>query len=206
MIDRRCLPGTLVLLVVTIVFGFISVSLAIAGFFAIMGNLLFFRDPKRKIPDGNQPVSPADGLVVEVSECFEDRYLKEDAVRVGIFLSIFDPHVNRSPMEGEIAYLDYVPGKFLNALNKESVKVNESNWIGIERTGIKILVRQISGAIARRIHCDVSLKQSVGRGGKLGIICYGSRTECYFPKRMFKPTIQIGSRVKAGATILGDWI
>ena len=92
-----------------------------------------------------------------------------------------------------------------NALNKESVKLNESNWIGIEDAGVRILVRQISGAIARRIHCDVALEQSVDRGSKLGIICYGSRTECYIPKRIFKPTIQIGSRAKAGETILGEW-
>jgi len=205
MIDRRAIPGTLILLSITILSGIFSTFLLITGMIITTCHLLFFRDFKREIPDGDQPVSPADGLVVEVSECFEDRYLKEDAVKIGIFLSIFDPHVNRSPSDGKVVYLQYVPGKFLNALDKKSVKLNESNWIGVEAGGRRVLIRQISGAIARRIHCDVGLNQAVERAGKLGIICYGSRTECYIPKRLFMPSIKIGARAKAGVTILGDW-
>ena len=206
MIDRRALPGTILLLTATFALGILSRHLLIVGFVVTLCHLLFFRDFKRKIPAGDKPVSPADGLVVDISECFENRYLKEGAVKIGIFLSIFDPHVNRAPVTGKITYLQYVPGKFLNALDKESVKLNESNWIGIEKSDLRVLVRQISGAIARRIYCDVSLGQSVERTGKLGIICYGSRTECYVPKKRFKPAIQIGNRVKAGVTILGDWV
>lgn len=205
MIDRRAIPGASILLSATILCGVFSLILLIVGIIVTACHLLFFRDFKRKIPEGDQPVSPADGLVVEVSECFEDRFLKEDAVKIGIFLSIFDRHVNRAPISGKVAYLQYVPGKFLNALDKKSVKLNESNWIGIEAGNGRALVRQISGAIARRIHCDVTLNQSVERAGKLGIICYGSRTECYIPKRLFKPTIHVGARAQAGVTILGDW-
>lgn len=205
MIDHRAFKGTIILLSISIIAGLISSGLFAAGLLIIVGHMMFFRDFKRKFPDGNQPVSPADGHIAEVSECFEDRFLKEEAVKIGIFLSIFDRHVNRAPTDGEIAHLQYVPGKFLNALDNESVKVNESNWIGLEKEGVRILVRQISGAIARRIHCDVALGQKIQRTGKLGIICYGSRTECYIPKRLFKPTIQMGARVQAGVTILGEW-
>ena len=173
--------------------------------FVLAGHLVFFRDPKRKIPEGEALVSPADGKVVEMAPVHEHRFLGEEAVKVGIFLSLFVPHVNRSPMEGTVEYLQYQPGKFLNALRKDAVKENESNWIGIRGGPRGILVRQIAGAIARRIHCDVKKGQVVNRGEKLGIICYGSRVECFFPKRFFKPTIQVGEKVKAGETILGEW-
>ena len=207
-IDRRGLKGALILCSAALLFLLILQNRTATYLFllAALLHLAFFRDPFRKIPPGNIAVSAADGLVVEIDSVNEARFLKEEAIKIGIFLSIFDPHLNRAPTAGEVKYLSYEPGKFLNVLNKESVKVNESNWIGIEQDNIRVLVRQIAGAIARRIHCDVKMGEKVEKGQKMGIICYGSRTECYFPKRLFRSTIKVGQRVKAGETILGEWL
>ena len=205
MIDRRAWPGAILLAFAGIGIFLFAKPLALLPGTLLVCHLAFFRDPKRIPPQGNDFLSPADGQVVEISNVFEDRYLKQEAVRIGIFLSIFVPHVNRSPIEGQVGYLHYQPGKFLNALGEESSRHNESNWIGIENQDTRILVRQIAGLIARRICCDVSLNNNTARGEKIGIICYGSRVECYFPKRNFNPSIQVGDHVKAGETILGEW-
>ena len=208
MVDRRAVKGALILSVLGILaFLFISKALSAILFLFLICHVAFFRDPKRNLPAGNAPVSPADGTVVEISEVFEDRFLKEHAVKIGMFLSVFVPHVNRAPVDGTVRYLNYRPGKFLNALKKDSVNLNESNWIGTEQAGEKkTLIRQIAGAIAKRICCDVSLGQNLKRGEKVGIICYGSRMECYLPKRYFKSTLRLGDKVKAGETILGEWL
>ena len=205
-IDRRSWPFARILIILIVVFWFLSKPFSIAAGFALMLHLAFFRDPRRILPAGDQPISPADGKVVEISDVFEDQYLKEETVRIRIFLSLFVPHVNRIPIDGKIQYLKYEPGEFINALNKECFSKNESNWIGIQSKDRCILIRQIAGAIARRIHCDIGMNDQVKRGQKFGIICYGSGAECYIPKRLFKATVQIGNNVKAGETVLGEWI
>lgn len=205
-LDHRVWRGTFIGLVMILAGRLIwgSPEIIPMGFVLLAGHFLFFRDPVRRAAGPEGPVSPADGKVVEISSCHEERFLKAKAVKIGIFLSIFDPHVNRAPEGGTISYLKYEPGKFLNALKQQSVNLNESNWIGIEAAR-KILLRQIAGAIARRIYWDVRLQERVDRGAKLGIICYGSRVECYFPHDQFQPSVRLGDRVKAGQTILGAW-
>lgn len=207
-IDRRALPVGAVLLVLmlaaVLVPGLRPLSPVL--FFVLAGHLLFFRDPVRPLPAGDDPVSPADGRVVEVAEQPEDRFLKQDAVKIGIFLSIFDNHVTRAPSDGTVAYLEYVPGKFFNALREKSVYYNESNWIGIADGERRVLVRQVAGAIARRIHCDAGMNDPVRRAGKLGIICYGSRVEFFVPKNVFKPRVRPGDCVQGGLTVLGEWL
>lgn len=168
-------------------------------------HFFFFRDPEAVLPSEDGPVSPAQGKVAEVSSFFEESYLKCEAVRIGIFLSIFDVHVTRSPLAGRVDYLRYVPGKFLNALKEESVKYNESNWIGIQNGSRRVLVRQIAGVIARRICCDVREGSQVSRGGKLGIICYGSRVELIIPKASWEPLVTVGQKVFSGRTLIGRW-
>jgi phosphatidylserine decarboxylase len=205
-LDPRVWKGFAVLCAAAVVFSFFSDFLFLAAIFGMVLQLTFFRDPERHPPAGDAPVSPADGKIVDIENCFEDRFLNEEAVRIGIFLSILNVHVNRSPIKGIIRYQKYEPGKFLNALDKECVKVNESNWIGVDGGSRKALVRQISGAIARKIYWDVPVGEELERGQKFGIICYGSRTELYVPKRLFKPTVQLGQNVKAGETLLGEWI
>ncbi len=205
-IDPRAWKGFIFVTIVASGITFFLPGLFLPGLFAMACHLAFFRDPVRPLPPGDGPLSPADGRVCEIETCFEDRFLKEEAWRVGVFLSVFDVHVNRSPIKGALAYQKYEKGKFLNALDKESVKVNECNWLGIDGGERKALVRQISGAIARRIHCDVTMGEGLARGGKIGIICYGSRAEIYLPKRLFRPSVTIGQYVKAGQTILGEWV
>lgn len=204
-IDRRAGKGLFISVPLLIAAFFLSKPLFTAVLILTVAHLAFFRDPAPQLSPGDAPVSPAYGTVCEVETCFEDRFLKEEAVKIGIFLSIFDVHVNRSPVKGTVRFQQYEPGKFMNALNKECSKVNECNWIGIEGDR-KCLVRQVSGAIARRIHTDVKPGSELERGAKLGIICYGSRTEFYAPKRLFKPAVAAGQSVKAGETILGEWI
>jgi len=171
----------------------------------LVAHLLFFRDPKREPPREHGLLSPADGTVVKIDEVFEDRFLHEQAVRIRIFLSILDVHTTRTPLAGIIKYQNYVKGKFLNALRKDAFDHNESNWIGIENRARRVLVRQLTGAIARRIYSDVAIGQVMGRGEKLGVICYGSGVEIHVPRRMFREHVRVGQHVTAGRTILGVW-
>lgn len=205
-IDRRVIPGTILLGGVTAAAFLISPWLGAAGLLCLSLHGCFFRDPPRSEPDDPQSlVSPADGIITDITEVFEERYLNQPAIRIGIFLSIFNCHVTRTPWRGKIDYLKYVPGMFLNALDQKSAKINESNWIGLEDSKKKVLFRQISGAIARRIHFDGRLGDNVQRGQKIGIICYGSRVECYCPKAGFQHSAALGQHVRGGVTVLGRW-
>ncbi len=177
---------------------------AVFFFMLLAGHAAFFRDPCRR-PDGEGFLAPADGKITDISTVREGRYLQEDALKIGIFLSIFNAHVNRAPAAGTVGYLEYVRGKFLNAMSAESSEYNESNWVGFEEGGRRVLVRQIAGLIARRIRCDVALGATLARGQKFGIICYGSRVELFIPARYARVSAQVGQTVKAGQTVLGEW-
>jgi len=168
-------------------------------------HLFFFRDPHREAPRNHGLLSPADGTVASIDETYEDRFLHEKAVRIRIFLSIFSVHVTRSPLAGIVKYQQYVSGKFLNALRKDCYDQNESNWIGIENRARRVLVRQLTGAIARRIYSDVSIGQVMGRGEKLGLICYGSGVEICIPARLFRVDLKVGQHVAGGRSVLGTW-
>ena len=210
-VDKRSVGGTIAILLLTLVLGFFLGASALV--FAIGGCLLavhwcFFRDPMPKTASHSPAsvVAPAQGKVVEISRVLEDDYLHEPAIRIGIFLSVFDVHVTRASWGGTVKYLKYVPGKFLNALLERSARENESNWIGLEDGSKRVLVRQITGAIARRIFWDVKIGSQVQRSEKIGMICYGSRVECYVPERSFKVHVKLGDKVKAGETALGEWL
>lgn len=179
-----------------------AVPLAILGFIVVY----FFRDPKRVPPaDPTAVVSPADGKVTHVDVVENVDFLGADAQRVGIFLSVFDVHLNRAPIDGEVVWTNYQPGRYLNVLNPESLKVNESNWIGIRGDGgVSILVRQVSGAIARRIVCPLGPRARVKRGQDIGMIKLGSRTEFYIERAAnFEPAVKVGDKVRAGKTVIG---
>jgi phosphatidylserine decarboxylase len=169
----------------------------------------FFRDPPRRIPTGaGLVVSPADGRIVEITELEDDAFVGGPALRIGIFLSIFNVHVNRSPVRGRVIELRYLPGEFLNALNPESARRNESMWIALEETDSdrRMVVRQISGAIARRIVCDLKPGETIERGQKFGMIKLGSRTELILPLAdALQIEVNFGDRVKAGATVLARY-
>jgi phosphatidylserine decarboxylase len=170
----------------------------------------FFRDPSRRVPEGpGILVAPADGTVAEITRLDHHDYVGGPAVRIGIFLSIFNVHLNRSPAACRVIALRYTPGEFLNALNPASAIRNENMWIGLEEETPphrRIVVRQISGAIARRIVCDLRPGEQLGRGQKFGMIKLGSRTELIVPATDdLVVEVKIGQKVKAGTTVFARY-
>jgi phosphatidylserine decarboxylase len=170
----------------------------------------FFRDPPRRVPQGvGWVVSPADGKVVEVTHLHHDEFLAGPAVRIGIFLSIFDVHINRAPVAARVIALRYWPGKFVNALSSRSALQNENTWIGLEEEAPphrRLVVRQISGAIARRIVCNLRPGEVVARGHKFGMIKLGSRTELILPdEEDLSVHVEVGHRVKAGSSVVARY-
>ena len=173
-------------------------SLVVAGM--MLFSLYFFRDPEREVPaDESLAVSPADGVVVEVSEVEETEFLNRRVKRVGIFLSVFDVHINRAPIAGEITHSEPFTGRFLDARNPDSSKLNaRRTWVFQGPQGT-VVVRQITGAIARRICAWLQVGDSVSRGERFGMIRFGSRTEADFPLDA-EILVKIGDRVQGGQT------
>jgi phosphatidylserine decarboxylase len=172
--------------------------------------LSFFRDPKRDIPtDDNLILSPADGTISDIEEVDEPNFIGGRATRIGIFLSIFNVHINRTPCAVKIGKITYRKGKFKNAMNPISGKVNESNDIAMTRLKEpkdKMLVRQISGAIARRIVCDAKEGREFSGGAVFGMLKFGSRTELYLPINCgARILVKKGDKVRAGLTILAKY-
>jgi len=178
-----------------------------AGTLALV--LYFFRDPRRIPPESPRAIlSPADGTVVEVTRLDHYDFLGGPAVRVGIFLSLFNVHINRAPLAGRVVEMHYKPGEFLNAMRPESAERNESMWIGFEELDAphrRFAVRQISGLIARRIVCALRPGQPVARGQKFGMIKLGSRTELILPADEVEVAVRPGDSVCAGSHILARW-
>ncbi len=143
--------------------------------------LMFFRDPHRVPPrEDNLLVAPADGTITDVEMVEDAEFIGGPALRVGIFLSIFNTHINRAPCDAKIESITYRPGKYINAMSPRAGKVNESNNVAMVRTSHpqdRLLVRQISGAIARRIVCAAREGQQLVGGEQFGMIKFGSRTE-----------------------------
>ena len=170
----------------------------------------FFRDPARVIPQSaNAIVSPADGTIAEVTDVGHYDFFDGPAVRIGIFLSIFNVHVNRAPRRTRVIDMHYKPGEFLNAMNPESALRNEFLWIGLEETDApqrKLAVRAISGLIARRIVCVLKRGQEVERGEKFGMIKLGSRTELILPRDAVQVEVEVGQKVQAGSSILARYL
>lgn len=172
--------------------------------------VFFFRDPTRRVPDApGLLVSPADGKVVEILRLEHDEFVGGPAIRIGIFLSIFNVHLNRAPCASRVIALKYSPGQFLNAINPESAIRNENMWIGLEETAApyrRMWVRQISGAIARRIVCDLKPGETLARGQKVGMIKLGSRTELLLADDgNLTIDLKVGQHIKAGTTIVGRY-
>jgi len=162
----------------------------------------FFRDPEREIPPGDDVVvAAADGVVVDILEIDENEVLKTKCRRVGIFLSVFDVHVNRAPIGGKITYTQHHPGKYLDARNPECSKLNEALTWAFEGAKATLVVRQITGAIARRIVPWAQVGQSVEKGFRFGMIRFGSRTEIYLPLDA-EVTVKIGDKVAGGQTVI----
>jgi len=166
----------------------------------------FFRDPVRAGPRGDGVViSPADGRIVSVVEVDEPTYLKTRAVRVSIFMSVFDVHVNRYPVSGTIEYRHYNAGQFLHAASDKASLDNEQSSVGVRGARGPVLVRQIAGLIARRIVTDGKVGDRVTQSERLGMIRFGSRVDVFVPLAS-RPRVRVhdGDVVKAGATLLAE--
>lgn len=170
----------------------------------------FFRDPNRAIPaEPGQVVSPADGKVVAIEELEHDPFVGGPAIQIGIFLSIFNVHINRVPVASRIVGMTYHRGKFLNALLPASARENEQLHVRIEETAAphrRMIVRQIAGQIARRIVCWVRPGEELERGQQFGMIKLGSRTEMVIPREPgLEVIVRIGQKVAAGSTLMARY-
>jgi len=175
---------------------------SLAGVALILYTFYFFRDPDRKAPaDPSAVLAPADGLVVEITEETETEVINGAMRRVAIFLSVFDVHTNRAPIAGEVIYRKHYTGKFLDARNPQASMVNESQTWGFRNGEKTLVVRQITGAIARRIVGWSKVGDHVAKGERFGMIRFGSRTEVYVPVDS-EIIVKRGDRVKGGETIV----
>lgn len=165
--------------------------------------IFFFRDPERTAPVGDDLIlSPADGTVIEIKNVKEEKFLKSDSIKISIFLSIFNVHVNRSPISGRIKYFEYQKGKFLIASSKDATDRNEKNIIGISGKKFDVLVYQITGLVARRVVFWLKLEDDVSAGERIGLMKFGSRMDVFCPVNT-ELKVKVGDKVRAGESILG---
>ena len=199
-------------------FKFLAISIIITFIVWIFSNFLavlmllitvwvyyFFRDPDRiAINDNSYLVSPADGLVTDISELNGPEELgleNKKYTRISIFMNVFNCHVNRTPIEGKVEEIFYKPGKFLNASLDKASKENERNYYKIiTHKGEEIVIVQIAGLIARRIICEVSKDQDLKQGDRIGMIRFGSRVDLFFKDK--KILAKLGQNVVAGESLI----
>lgn len=168
--------------------------------------LYFFRDPDRPIPaDENLILSPADGKVVDISQVQEPFFIQGPALRIGIFMSITDVHVNRTPVAGRVQLVRHTPGKFLQAFRPEASEVNENILMGLQTDHGPVLVKQIAGILARRCVNYAAVGEHLQAGQRFGIIRFSSRVDLFLPPNA-QPMVQLGQHVSAGHSILAQWI
>jgi len=181
---------------------FFNAWLSLFFFVLILYTLFFFRDPDRNIPaDRNAVLAAADGTVTDISEVEESEVLKTRMRRVGIFLSIFDVHTNRAPIEGRITYRQHHEGLCLDARSQDCSEKNEAMTWGIENPRVTVVVRQLTGAIARRIVAWAEVGDQLAKGERFGMIRFGSRTEVYLPLTA-SVLVKAGEHVAGGSTII----
>ena len=191
---------------------FVTLILALLGYdlLALLALLLtgfviyFFRDPERIIPgDDDAVVSPADGKVILVEKIFDDRFVNEHVYKISIFMSVFDVHVNRLPLDGEVERIVYTPGSFYAANTDQGGLANEHCALILNtKKNFRYAVVQIAGLVARRIVCWVEKGDRVERGNRFGLIQFGSRVDIYLPQQL-QVEVRSGQRLKAGETVIG---
>jgi phosphatidylserine decarboxylase len=204
-VAREGFKFILPLAVVSLIF-WVAGFVAAAVFFILLTLfvLYFFRDPERVPPPGDKAIlSPADGTVVQIQPCVEPNLLKGPAIKVSVFMSLFDVHVNRNPMTGRIVESAYTEGEFIRADREQASFSNEQNALLVENPeGVRLVLVQVAGVIARRIVCRVKKGDRVEKGQRFGLIQFGSRLDLYLPP---KTGVQVRLRQKtaAGQTIIG---
>ncbi|MDC2987106.1 phosphatidylserine decarboxylase [Candidatus Pelagibacter bacterium] len=192
-------------IITTFIILFFSKFLGILFIIITVWVYYFFRDPERySIGDDKFLVSPADGLVTDISEKSgpeELRLENTSYTKISIFMNVFNCHVNRVPTSGKVEEIFYKPGKFLNASLDKASEENERNYYKIKlNNGEEIIIVQIAGLIARRIVCDVEQGQELKQGDRLGMIRFGSRVDVYFKNK--KPLVKLGQNIVAGESLL----
>ena len=191
-----------ILLVLAIISGFLSLWLSLFFLLLIFCTLAFFRDPDRAAPaDPNLVVAAADGTVTDIVELNEDEILKTKTRRIGIFLSIFDVHTNRAPIDGRVVYQQHREGLCVDARRPDCSEKNESMTWAFENSRATIVVRQLTGAIARRIVAWAKIDDELKKGERFGMIRFGSRTEVYLPVNA-EPLVKTGDHVLGGSTVI----
>jgi phosphatidylserine decarboxylase len=201
------LPAVIFSVVSFIVFASTKNILSLAGalifLLLFMFLLFFFRDPERKIPRGeNLILAPADGKVILIKPFDNLKFMGGGGTWVGVFMSLFDVHVNRVPITGVVKYFKYNPGKFLPAFKDKASLENEQTELGLENEHGKIVLKQIAGIIARRIVCQLKQGDLVKAGDRFGMIKFGSRLDMFLPENV-QIKVGLNHKVKAGETIIG---
>lgn len=191
-----------VLFVLILASALIAAWLSLVFVALFLYTIAFFRDPERADPvDQNAVVAAADGVVADIKEIEEREVLKSQTRRIGIFLSVFDVHTNRAPVGGRITFRQHAKGLCLDARRPDCSEKNESMTWAFQNARVTIVVRQLTGAIARRIVGWSKVGDEIKRGERFGMIRFGSRTEIYLPLAA-DVVVKVGERVKGGATII----
>lgn len=165
----------------------------------------FFRDPVRAGPRGEELIlAPADGKVISVVPVAEREFVGGEATRVSVFMSVFNVHVNRHPVDGTVDHRAYRPGRFVNATLDKASEHNEQMSLGIRTSRGPVLVRQIAGLVARRIVTDPHVGDAVRQGERLGLIRFGSRVDTFVPPGA-SVRVREGDRTTAGVTVIAEW-
>ncbi len=208
------IPFIAIFFILTIIIGWIWSPLYFVGITLTLWCVYFFRNPRRITPilsgsnKNNLIISPADGKVIEISNIIPSEEIglpKGSWTRVCVFMNVFDVHVNRSPMTGQISYKKYFPGSFLNASLDKASDENERLILNMDtENGKRIAFVQIAGLVARRIICDVDIGNSLKAGEIFGLIRFGSRVDIYFPSEVSIMVLK-GQKMIAGETIIGDF-
>jgi phosphatidylserine decarboxylase len=181
----------------------IFLLLSVVFFVLSLFFIYFFRDPERKSPQGEKLIlSSADGKVISTKPLNHLEFTGGSGTQVSVFMSVFDVHVNRAPISGQVKYFKYNPGKFLPAFKDKSSLENEQTEVGIENDHGRVVLKQIAGIIARRIVCKVKPGDSVKVGERLGMIKFGSRVDLFLPANV-EIKVKLNQKVRAGETIIG---
>jgi phosphatidylserine decarboxylase len=193
-----------ILVLLAVVAWFVSGWLSLLFMVLFFCTVAFFRDPNRRAPpDPLVIVAAADGTVTDIAELDENEVLKRKTRRVGIFLSIFDVHTNRAPIDGRVIYRQHREGLCLDARGLECSEKNESMTWALENPSVTIVVRQLTGAIARRIVAWAEIGDELKKGQRFGMIRFGSRTEVYLPLAA-TVLVKVGDHVLGGSTIIAQ--
>ena len=191
----------IILFLLVIFFYFISKTLFVVFLIVLIFTCYFFRDPERVVPLGDDILtSPADGLITNISEI---KIGNKKYTKVSVFLSVFNVHIQRIPISGEITKVDYFEGKFINATLDKASEENERLKLTIKSKNNLIHVTQIAGLIARRIICNVKPKDKINQGDRYGIIKFGSRVDIEFPEN-FDLLVSVGQQCIGGETIIAQ--